>query len=139
VAGLAIPRWRDRRIVLAADISPWLRPDAACSPDRLFCHVHGRGKGQAQMIPGWPCSFVAALEPGRSSRGGDAGRGPPAPQRRPDRGERRADPRGGHPADRGRSLVARRPGHPGRARRRLRRYPPGLAARLACRWSWSPG
>jgi DDE superfamily endonuclease len=67
VAGLAIPRWRDGRIVLAADVSPWLRPDAACSPDRLFCHVYGRGKGQAQMIPGWPYSFVGALEPGRSS------------------------------------------------------------------------
>jgi hypothetical protein len=49
------------------DISPWLRPDAATSPDRSFCHVYGRGKGQAQMIPGWPYSFVAALEPGRTS------------------------------------------------------------------------
>jgi hypothetical protein len=29
--------------------------------------VHGRGKGQAQMIPGWPYSVVAALEPGRTS------------------------------------------------------------------------
>jgi hypothetical protein len=29
--------------------------------------MYGRGKGQAQMIPGWPYSFVAALEPGRSS------------------------------------------------------------------------
>ena len=35
--------------------------------DRSFCHVYGRGKGQAQMIPGWPYSFVAALEPGRTS------------------------------------------------------------------------
>jgi hypothetical protein len=67
VAGLAIPRWRDGRIVLAVDVSPWLRPDAAVSPERLFCHVRGRGKGQAQMIPGWPYSFVGALEPGRSS------------------------------------------------------------------------
>jgi hypothetical protein len=33
----------------------------------LFCHTYARGKGQAQMIPGWPYSFVAALEPGRSS------------------------------------------------------------------------
>jgi hypothetical protein len=33
----------------------------------MFCHVYGRGKGQAQMIPGWPYSFVAALETGRSS------------------------------------------------------------------------
>src|SRR5262249_32905971 len=31
------------------------------------CHVYGRGKGQAQMIPGWPYSVVAALEPGRTS------------------------------------------------------------------------
>jgi hypothetical protein len=67
VAGLPIPRGKDGRITLAVDVSPWLRPDAACSPDRLFCHVHGRGKGQAQMIPGWPYSFVAALEPGRTS------------------------------------------------------------------------
>ena len=37
------------------------------SPERLFCHTYGRGKGQAQMIPGWPYSVVAALEPGRKS------------------------------------------------------------------------
>ena len=49
------------------DVSPWLRPDAPTSPDRLFCHVYGRAKGQAQMIPGWPYSFVAALETGRTS------------------------------------------------------------------------
>jgi DDE superfamily endonuclease len=47
--------------------SPWLRPEAATSPERMFCHVYGRGKGQAQMIPGWPYSVVAALEPGRTS------------------------------------------------------------------------
>jgi hypothetical protein len=33
----------------------------------LFCHIYGRGKGSAQMIPGWPYSFVAALETGRTS------------------------------------------------------------------------
>jgi len=55
------------RIVLAVDVSPWLRPDAATSGDRLFCHVYGRAKGNAQLIPGWPYSFVAALETGRSS------------------------------------------------------------------------
>jgi hypothetical protein len=55
------------RIVLAVDVSPWLRPDAATSSDRLFCHVYGRAKNNAQMIPGWPYSFVAALETGRSS------------------------------------------------------------------------
>jgi len=40
---------------------------AATSPDRLFCHVYGRARGQAQMIPGWPYSVIAALEPGRTS------------------------------------------------------------------------
>lgn len=67
LAGLRLPRAADGRIMLAVDVSAWLRPDAASSPDRLFCHVYGRGKGQAQMIPGWPYSFVAALEPGRTS------------------------------------------------------------------------
>jgi hypothetical protein len=55
------------RIVLAVDVSPWLRPDAPTSSDRLFCHVYGRAKGNAQLIPGWPYSFVAALETGRTS------------------------------------------------------------------------
>jgi hypothetical protein len=67
VAGLPLPRAADGRLVLGVDVSPWLRPGAATSPDRLFCHVYGRAKGQAQMIPGWPYSVVAALEPGRAS------------------------------------------------------------------------
>src|SRR5215471_3693580 len=67
VAGLPLPRAADGRLVLAVDVSNWLRPGAVTSPERLFCHVYGRGKGQAQMIPGWPYSVVAALEPGRTS------------------------------------------------------------------------
>jgi hypothetical protein len=67
VARQSIPRSDDGRIMLAIDISNWLRPDAGTSPERLFCHTYARGKGQAQMIPGWPYSFVAALEPGRTS------------------------------------------------------------------------
>src|SRR5713101_7291131 len=67
LAGLPVPRWHDGRIRLAVDVSNWLRPDAATSPERLFCHVYARGKGNAQMIPGWPYSIVAALEPGRTS------------------------------------------------------------------------
>src|SRR5437773_9402133 len=67
LAGLPLPRAADGRLVLAADVSNWLRPGAAASPERLFCHVYGRAKGQAQMIPGWPYSVVAALEPGRTS------------------------------------------------------------------------
>ena len=67
LAGPGLPRAADGRLVLAADVSNWLRPGAATSPERLFCHVYGRGKGQAQMIPGWPYSVIAALEPGRTS------------------------------------------------------------------------
>jgi hypothetical protein len=67
LAGLGLPRAADGRLVLAADVSNWLRPGAATSPERLSCHVHGRGKGQAQMIPGWPSPVIAALEPGRTS------------------------------------------------------------------------
>jgi DDE superfamily endonuclease len=67
VAGLPLPRAADGRLMLAVDVSNWLRPGAATSPERLFCHVYGRGKGQAQMIPGWPYSVIAALEPGRTS------------------------------------------------------------------------
>ena len=64
--GLPLPRVGGR-IVLGVDVTPWLRPDAETSPDRLFCHVHGRAKGASQMIPGWPYSIVAALAGGRSS------------------------------------------------------------------------
>jgi hypothetical protein len=67
LTGLPLPRAADGRLMLAVDVSSWLRPGAATSPGRLFCHVYGRGKGQAQMIPGWPYSVVAALEPGRTS------------------------------------------------------------------------
>ncbi|MEC3982853.1 NF041680 family putative transposase [Amycolatopsis sp. H20-H5] len=67
VARQSIPRGDDGRITLAVDVSHWLRPDANISPERLFCHTYARGKGHAQMIPGWPYSFVVALEPGRTS------------------------------------------------------------------------
>ncbi|WP_218040273.1 NF041680 family putative transposase [Actinomadura sp. WMMB 499] len=67
LAALPLPRAADGRIVLAVDVSPWLRSDAQTSAERLFCHVHGRGKNAAQFVPGWPYSFVAALETGRTS------------------------------------------------------------------------
>ncbi len=62
-----LPRAADGRIVLAVDVSNWLRPDAPTSPESLFCHVYGRGRSADQFIPGWPYSFVAALETGRTS------------------------------------------------------------------------
>jgi hypothetical protein len=67
VSGIPPRRWDDGRIRLACDVSNWLRPDAETSPERLFCHCYARGKGNAQMIPGWPYSWVVALEPGRTS------------------------------------------------------------------------
>lgn len=67
LAGLPLPRDSAGRIVLGVDVSNWLRPDAATAPQRSFCHVYGRGRNAAQLIPGWPYSFVAALEPGRTS------------------------------------------------------------------------
>ncbi|GGY96741.1 NF041680 family putative transposase [Streptomyces avidinii] len=67
LAALSQPKAADDRLVLAVDVSNWLRPDAECSADRLFCHTFGRGRDQHLMIPGWPYSFVAALESGRTS------------------------------------------------------------------------
>ena len=67
LACLPLPAWNDGRIRLAVDVSNWLRPEAEASPERLFCHCYARGKGNAQLIPGWPYSVVAALEPGRTS------------------------------------------------------------------------
>ncbi|MCX5270754.1 NF041680 family putative transposase [Streptomyces virginiae] len=67
LVGTPLPKAAEGRLVLAVDVSPWLRPDAATSPDRSFCHTYGRGKNEHRMIPGWPYSFVAALETGRTS------------------------------------------------------------------------
>jgi hypothetical protein len=69
LAALPVPRMFGGRIVLAVDGSPWLRPDAPTCPDRLFCHVYGRGRGRDadQRIPGWPYQVVAALESGPTS------------------------------------------------------------------------
>ncbi|MGW5251119.1 NF041680 family putative transposase [Streptomyces sp. NPDC004129] len=67
LAGLPLPKAADGRIVLGVDVSNWLRPDAPTSDDRLFCH-YGRGaRSKDQFVPGWPYSFVAALETGRTS------------------------------------------------------------------------
>ncbi|MFD8570091.1 NF041680 family putative transposase [Streptomyces sp. NPDC059639] len=68
LAGLPQPDAADGRLVLAVDVTHWLRPDAPTSADRLFCHVYCRsGRSSDQFVPGWPYSFVAALESGRTS------------------------------------------------------------------------
>jgi hypothetical protein len=54
--------------MLAVDVSPWLR-SAAPPPARKGSPATSTagGKGNPQLIPGWPYSVVAALEPGRTS------------------------------------------------------------------------
>ena len=81
LAGLPLPRVGDGRIVLAVDVSPWLRPDAATSPDRLFCHVYGRAQGQRAADPGLALLVRrrAGAGPHLVDRG--AGRGPARPGR----------------------------------------------------------
>lgn len=66
VAG-PLPRAADGRLVLAVDITCWLRPEAHTSPERVLCHTYGRGKDTHIMVPGWPYSIVVAVETGRSS------------------------------------------------------------------------
>jgi hypothetical protein len=62
-----VPRAADDRIVLAVDVTSWLRPEAHTAAERILCHTYGRGKEQHIMIPGWPYSFVVALQTGRTS------------------------------------------------------------------------
>ncbi|MEV0136752.1 NF041680 family putative transposase [Dactylosporangium sp. NPDC050688] len=67
VTSTPMPRAADGRIVLAVDVTCWLRPEAHTVPERILCHTYGRGKDQHIGVPGWPYSFVVALETGRSS------------------------------------------------------------------------
>ena len=67
LACLPLSRMLGGRIVLAVDATPWLRPDAETSPERLFCHVYGRTRETDQLLPGWPYQLVAALESGPTS------------------------------------------------------------------------
>src|SRR5919197_4824339 len=50
LAAAPLPRAADGRLVLAVDITCWLRPDAHTSPARILCHTYGRGKDQHIMI-----------------------------------------------------------------------------------------
>ena len=79
LAGLPLPRCGDGRLMLTVDVSAWLCPDAATSPDRLFCHVYGRGRNKRSADSG-----VAVLVRGRVGAGphvvdSGAGRGPVGP------------------------------------------------------------
>ncbi|MET8126415.1 transposase, partial [Streptomyces sp. NPDC005231] len=67
LAGLRLPRGTDGQLSIALDVTPWPRPDAECSPQRLHCHRPCRCDGVRQTIPGWPYQVAAALGGGRSS------------------------------------------------------------------------
>jgi len=114
ITGAPLPRAADGRLVLAVDVSPWLRPDANTSPDRCFCHTYGRGKDEHRMIPGWPYSFVAALESGGDLVDRDPRRDPAPARRRRRRDHRHATARGRRTAAGRRALDGRRPGDPHR-------------------------
>jgi hypothetical protein len=67
LTSVPLPRAADGRLVLAVDITSWLRPEAHTSEQRILCHTYGRGKDTHIMVPGWPYSVVVALETGRGS------------------------------------------------------------------------
>ncbi|CRK56597.1 FIG00663192: hypothetical protein [Alloactinosynnema sp. L-07] len=67
VAAVSVPRAAGGRLVLAVDVTCWLRPEAHTSPQRVLCHTYGRGKDTHIMVPGWPYSVIVALEAGRGS------------------------------------------------------------------------
>lgn len=67
VAAVLLPRAADGRIVLAVDVTCWLRPEAHTCPKRVLCHTYGRGKDIHIGVPGWPYPFVTALRAGRTS------------------------------------------------------------------------
>lgn len=57
VATPRLPKTAAGLIMLAVDVTPWLRPDANTAPSRSFCHTYDRGKHQHLMVPGWPSSI----------------------------------------------------------------------------------
>jgi hypothetical protein len=67
LAAVPVPRAADGRIVLAVDVTCWLRPEAHTSAQRVLCHTYGRAKDSHVGVPGWPYSVVVALESGRHS------------------------------------------------------------------------
>ena len=67
LASLPVPRAAGGRIVLAVDVSPWLRPEAVDQRRPVVLPRLRPGANNAQLIPGWPYSFVAALESGATS------------------------------------------------------------------------
>ena len=46
LGSVSIPRAADGRLVLAVDVTSWLRPEAHIGRQRILCHTDGRGKRQ---------------------------------------------------------------------------------------------
>jgi hypothetical protein len=67
LVGQQLPRSSQGQLRFAIDVTPWPRLDAECSPQRCHCHRSCRCDGVRKTIPGWPYSFLAALESGRTS------------------------------------------------------------------------
>ncbi|WP_198654489.1 transposase [Nocardia aurea] len=67
LSALPLPRAADGRIALAVDVSPWRRSDAPTGAERLFVTCTGGQRAPRSSSPGWPYSFVASLESGRTS------------------------------------------------------------------------
>jgi len=98
LAGLPLPWAADGRLMVAVDVSSWLRPGAATSPQRLFCHVYGvagagaddpglavlggRGAGAGAYPQPW---LARRWPPTCASRGNGPRPGPDHPGPRPRR------------------------------------------------------
>ncbi|WP_405181033.1 transposase [Nocardia sp. NBC_01377] len=67
LAVVPLPRAAGGRLVLAVDITSWLRPEAHTCPQRMWCHTYGRARNSHLLVAGWPYSVVCALETGHSS------------------------------------------------------------------------
>jgi hypothetical protein len=67
LTAVSLPRAADGRLVLAVDVTCWLRPEAHTCAQRILCHSYGRGKDQHMTVPGWPYLVIVALETGRGS------------------------------------------------------------------------
>ncbi|ARQ69178.1 hypothetical protein CAG99_10160 [Streptomyces marincola] len=69
LAGVPLPRAADGWLVLAVDVSPWLRPDANTSAYRAFCTPSAGVRAStrwcpAGLTPWWP-RWRPAAPPGR--------------------------------------------------------------------------
>ncbi|MEV6765030.1 transposase [Streptomyces sp. NPDC051105] len=109
LAGLPLPRFDGGRLVLAVDVSPWLRSDAPCSADRLFCHVYGPSEVRLPVHPGLAVLLRRRPRTGSHLVDVDPGRGPARTRRRCDRHHRHPTPGRGRAAHLSRSVA---PGDP---------------------------